>query len=90
MNKDDFTIGAIISLSSTIVFFAFYITFFTEGDFTTAIQTLYKEKQLGEKITLCTFINFVNIFFMIFIKKDNIARWIFTIIIGINLLALFI
>ena len=69
MNKKDIFIGFIIGIFTSLVGIYLFITFFTEFDISTGIQTIKESGYLGKVITLGTTLDLAV--FGVLLKKDK-------------------
>ena len=59
MNKKDMVIGFIIGILACVLGIFLFITFFTDLDFMTGIQSMKSEGKLGKLITLGSILDLV-------------------------------
>lgn len=86
MKKLDILYGVILGVMTSVLGMYLFVTFKTSYEFTTAIQTLKSEGQLGKLITLGTVLNLVVFFMLLKLNRELMARGI---IIATVLLAIF-
>ena len=74
MNKKDIVIGFIIGIIACILGIFLFITFFTDFDFITGIESMKSEGKLGKLITLGAILDLVAFGILLKMNKDLMAR----------------
>ncbi|MEO6176446.1 MAG: hypothetical protein ABIP27_14940 [Flavobacterium circumlabens] len=90
MNKKDLLIGFIVGIFTSLLGSYLFITFFTQFDIATGIQTIREHGYLGKIITLGTILDLAV--FAILLKKDKefMARGVILAVIVLAISTLFI
>ncbi|MEO8534960.1 MAG: hypothetical protein ABI441_14475 [Flavobacterium sp.] len=90
MNKKDLLIGFIVGIFTSFLGSYLFITFFTQFDISTGIQTIKEHGYLGKIITLGTMLDLAV--FAVLLKKDKefMARGIILAVIVLAISTLFI
>ena len=89
MNKKDIVIGFIIGIIACILGIFLFITFFTDFDFITGIESMKSEGKLGKLITLGAILDLVAFGILLKMNKDLMARGVVLAVIIIAIITLF-
>lgn len=90
MNKIDLLIGFGIGILASAIGSYIFITFFTEFDFITGIQTMKSEGKLGKLITLGSILDLIIFSILLKLNKDTMARGVVLSVICIAIFSLFV
>ena len=89
MNKRDILIGFIIGIMACVLGIFLFITFFTDFDFITGIQSMKSEGKLGKLITLGAILDLVTFGILLKINKEFMARGVVLAVICIAIFTIF-
>jgi hypothetical protein len=89
MNKKDLIIGFIAGILISILGSFLFISFFTNLDFMTGIQTMKSEGKLGKLITLGSILDLIAFAVLLKLNKDTMARGVVLAVICITIYTLF-
>jgi len=89
MNKKDIIIGFVIGLIACILGIFLFITFFTDFDFLTGVQSMKSEGKLGKLITLGAILDLVSFGVLLKMKKELMARGVVLAVICIAIFTIF-
>lgn len=89
MNKIDLLIGFAIGILASIIGCFLFITFFTDFDFVSGIESMKSEGKLGKLITLGSILDLVAFGILLKMNKDLMARGVVLAVIIIAIVTLF-
>ena len=89
MNKLDLLTGFIIGILAAVIGVFIFMTFFTNFDFMTGIQTMKSEGKLGKLITLGSILDLVVFAILLNFNKEMMARGVILSVISIAIITLF-
>ena len=89
MHKKDLLLGFIIGIVASGLGCFIFITFFTELDFMTGIQSMKSEGKLGKLITLGSILDLVLFAVLLKLNKELMARGVVLAVILIAIFTLF-
>lgn len=89
MNKKDIVIGFIIGIIACVLGIFLFITFFTDFDFITGIESMKAEGKLGKLITLGSILDLVAFGILLKMNKELMARGVVLAVIIIAIITLF-
>lgn len=89
MNKKDLIIGFIGGILISVLGSYLFITFFTDFDFITGIQTMKSEGKLGKLITLGSILDLIVFSILLKLNQDSMARGVVLAVICIAIYTLF-
>lgn len=89
MNKIDLLIGFGIGILASIIGSFLFITFFTDFDFMSGIESMKSEGKLGKLITLGSILDLVAFGILLKLNKDLMARGVVLSVIIIAIITLF-
>jgi hypothetical protein len=89
MNKKDLIIGFIGGILISVLGSYLFITFFTDFDFKTGIQTMKSEGKLGKLITLGSILDLIVFSILLKLNQDSMARGVVLAVICIAIYTLF-
>jgi hypothetical protein len=89
MNKIDLVTGFIIGILASVLGSFIFITFFTNFDFLSGIQTMKSQGKLGKLITLGSILDLVVFTVLLKLNKENMARGVVLAVIIIAIITLF-
>ena len=89
MNKKDILIGFAIGIVACVLGIFLFITFFTDFDFMTGIESMKSEGKLGKLITLGSILDLVAFGVLLKLNKDLMARGVVLAVIIIAIATLF-
>ncbi|MDD5150321.1 MAG: hypothetical protein PHC28_07525 [Flavobacterium sp.] len=89
MNKKDLLIGFIIGILASILGSFIFISFFTDFDFMTGIESMKSEGKLGKLITLGSILDLVAFGILLKLNKEIMARGVVLSVIIIAIITLF-
>ncbi|WP_396167963.1 hypothetical protein [Flavobacterium sp.] len=89
MNKKDIIIGFVIGLIACILGIFLFITFFTDFDFLTGVQSMKSEGKLGKLITLGAILDLVSFGVLLKMNKELMARGVVLAVICIAIFTIF-
>jgi hypothetical protein len=89
MNKKDIIIGFIIGVLACILGIFLFITFFTDFDFMSGVQSMKSEGKLGKLITLGALLDLVAFGVLLKMNKDLMARGVVLAVIVIAIITIF-
>jgi len=89
MNKKDILFGFLIGLIACVLGVFLFITFFTDFDFVSGIQSMKSEDKLGKLITLGAILDLVAFGFLLKINKEIMARGVVLAVICIAIFTIF-
>ena len=89
MNKKDLIIGFIGGILISVLGSYLFITFFTDFDFMTGIQTMKSEGKLGKLITLGSILDLIVFSILLKLNQDSMARGLVLAVICIAIYTLF-
>lgn len=90
MNKTQLLIGFGIGIVASFLGSYLFITFFTDFDFMTGIQTMKSEGKLGKLITLGSILDLIIFSVLLKLNKDIMARGVVLAVISIAIFTLFV
>jgi len=90
MNKKDLLLGFVIGITTTLLGSYLFITFFTEFKFTTGIQIMKSQGNLGKLITLGSILTLIAFGILLKMNKEIMARGVVLAVIALAILTLFI
>jgi len=89
MNKKDILLGFLIGLIACVLGVFLFITFFTDFDFVSGIQSMKSEGKLGKLITLGAILDLVAFGFLLKMNKEIMARGVVLAVICIAIFTIF-
>lgn len=89
MNKIDILIGFVIGLVACFLGIFLFITFFTDFDFISGIQSMKSDGKLGKLITLGAILDLVAFGILLKMNKEIMARGVVLAVICIAIFTLF-
>ena len=89
MTKKELLLGFIIGIIASVLGSFLFITFFTEFDFITGIQSMKSEGKLGKLITLGSILDLVVFAILLKLNQDSMARGVVLAVISIAVYTLF-
>ena len=89
MNKIDLLLGFIVGLLACVLGIFLFLTFFTDFDFMTGIESMKSEGKLGKLITLGAILDLVLFGVLLKMNKEIMARGVVLAVIFIAILTLF-
>jgi len=89
MNKLDILIGFFIGILVCVLGVFLFITFFTDFDFMSGIQSMKSEGKLGKLITLGAILDLVAFGILLKMNKELMARGVVLAVICIAILTIF-
>ena len=89
MTKKKLLLGFIIGIVASVLGSFLFITFFTEFDFITGIQSMKSEGKLGKLITLGSILDLVVFAILLKLNQDSMARGVVLAVISIAVYTLF-
>jgi hypothetical protein len=89
MNKKDILIGFVIGILACVLGIFIFITFFTDFDFSTGIESMKSEGKLGKLITLGSILDLVAFGILLKLNKEIMARGVVLAVICIAIVTLF-
>jgi hypothetical protein len=89
MNKKDILIGFVIGIIACILGIFLFITFFTDFDFMSGIQSMKSEGKLGKLITLGAIPDLVAFGILLKMNKEMMARGVVLAVICIAIFTIF-
>jgi hypothetical protein len=89
MNKIDLLIGFAIGIVASLLGCFLFITFFTDFDFMSGIESMKSEGKLGKLITLGSILDLVAFGILLKMNKDLMARGVVLAVIIIAIITLF-
>lgn len=89
MNKKDLLIGFAIGLIACILGIFLFITFFTDFDFISGVQSMKSEGKLGKLITLGAILDLVAFGVLLKMNKELMARGVVLAVICIAIFTIF-
>jgi hypothetical protein len=89
MNKKDIIIGFVIGLIACILGIFLFITFFTDFDFLTGVQSMKSEGKLGKLSTLGAILDLVSFGVLLKMNKELMARGVVLAVICIAIFTIF-
>ena len=89
MTKKELLLGFIIGILASVLGSFLFITFFTEFDFITGIQSMKSEGKLGKLITLGSILDLVVFAILLKLNQDSMARGVVLAVISIAVYTLF-
>lgn len=89
MNKIDLLIGFGIGILASVLGCYLFITFFTDFDFMTGIESMKTEGKLGKLITLGSILDLVSFGILLKLNKEMMARGVVLSVIVIAIITLF-
>jgi len=89
MNKLDILIGFSIGVLACVLGIFLFITFFTDFDFMTGIQSMKSEGKLGKLITLGAILDLVAFGVLLKMNKEIMARGVVLAVICIAIFTIF-
>ena len=89
MNKIDLFLGFIVGLLACVLGIFLFLTFFTDFDFMTGIESMKSEGKLGKLITLGAILDLVIFGVLLKVNKEIMARGVVLAVIFIAILTLF-
>lgn len=89
MNKKDIVIGFVIGIIACILGIFLFITFFTDFDFMSGIQSMKSEGKLGKLITLGAIPDLVAFGILLKMNKEMMARGVVLAVICIAIFTIF-
>ena len=90
MNKTQLLIGFGIGIVASFLGSYLFITFFTDFDFMTGIQTMKSDGKLGKLITLGSILDLIIFSVLLKMNKDAMARGVVLAVISIAIFTLFV
>jgi hypothetical protein len=89
MNKIDILIGFVIGLVACFLGIFLFITFFTDFDFISGIQSMKSDGKLGKLITLGAILDLVAFGILLKMNKEIMARGVVLAVICIAIFTIF-
>ncbi|MCF8321675.1 MAG: hypothetical protein K9I26_00850 [Flavobacterium sp.] len=89
MSKKKLLLGFIVGIIASVLGSFLFITFFTEFDFITGIQSMKSEGKLGKLITLGSILDLVVFAILLKLNQDSMARGLVLAVISIAVYTLF-
>jgi hypothetical protein len=89
MTKKKLLLGFVIGIVASVLGSFLFITFFTEFDFITGIQSMKSEGKLGKLITLGSILDLVVFAILLKLNQDSMARGLVLAVISIAVYTLF-
>lgn len=89
MTKKKLLLGFIIGILASVLGSFLFITFFTEFDFITGIQSMKSEGKLGKLITLGSILDLIAFAVLLKLNQDSMARGVVLAVICIAVYTLF-
>lgn len=89
MTKKKLLLGFVIGIVASVLGSFLFITFFTEFDFITGIQSMKSEGKLGKLITLGSILDLVVFAILLKLNQDSMARGVVLAVISIAVYTLF-
>lgn len=89
MTKKKLLLGFVIGILASALGSFLFITFFTEFDFITGIQSMKSEGKLGKLITLGSILDLVVFAILLKLNQDSMARGVVLAVISIAVYTLF-
>jgi hypothetical protein len=89
MTKKKLLLGFVIGILASALGSFLFITFFTEFDFITGIQSMKSEGKLGKLITLGSILDLVVFAILLKLNQDSMARGVVLAVICIAVYTLF-
>nr|WP_315145330.1 hypothetical protein [uncultured Flavobacterium sp.] len=89
MNKKDILLGFLMGLIACVLGVFLFITFFTDFDFVSGIQSMKSEGKLGKLITLGAILDLVAFGFLLKMNKEIMARGVVLAVICIAIFTIF-
>ena len=89
MTKKELFLGFIIGIVASVLGSFLFITFFTEFDFITGIQSMKSEGKLGKLITLGSILDLVVFAILLKLNQYSMARGVVLAVISIAVYTLF-
>lgn len=89
MNKIDLLIGFVIGILACVLGIFLFITFFTDFNFRTGIESMKSEGKLGKLITLGSILDLVTFGILLKLNKEIMARGVVLAVIIIAIVTLF-
>ena len=89
MTKKKLLLGFVIGILASVLGSFLFITFFTEFDFITGIQSMKSEGKLGKLITLGSILDLVVFAILLKLNQDSMARGVVLAVICIAVYTLF-
>jgi len=90
VNKIHLLYGFLIGMATAFIGCYFFITAFTEYDFTEGIRIMKVKGFLGKIITLGTILNIIAFFLLLYYKKELMARGVVLATIILTIITLFL
>ena len=90
MNKLDLLTGFIIGILVSILGAFIFITFFTDFEFISGIQSMKSEGKLGKLITLGSILDLVAFGILLKLNKDLMARGVVLAVMCIAIITIFV
>jgi len=89
MSKKDILIGFLIGILVCILGIFLFITFFTDFDFLSGVQSMKSEGKLGKLITLGAILDLIAFAILLKINKEMMARGVVLAVICIAIFTIF-
>jgi hypothetical protein len=89
MNKTQLLIGFVLGIIASFLGSYLFITFFTDFDFMTGIQTMKSDGKLGKLITLGSILDLIIFSILLKLNKDAMARGVVLAVFCIAIYTLF-
>ncbi|NDP26182.1 MAG: hypothetical protein GZ087_01960 [Flavobacterium sp.] len=89
MNKRDLLIGFAIGILASILGSFLFVSFFTDFDFMSGIESMKSEGKLGKLITLGSILDLVAFGILLKMNKEMMARGVVLAVIAIAIITLF-
>lgn len=89
MNKMDILIGFVIGIVACFLGIFLFITFFTDFDFISGIQSMKSDGKLGKLITLGAILDLVAFGVLLKMNKEMMARGVVLAVICIAIFTIF-
>ena len=89
MNNKDILLGFLIGLIACVLGVFLFITFFTDFDFVSGIQSIKSEGKLGKLITLGAILDLVAFGVLLKMNKEIMARGVVLAVICIAIFTIF-
>lgn len=89
MTKKKILLGFVIGIIASVLGSFLFITFFTEFDFITGIQSMKSEGKLGKLITLGSILDLIIFGILLKLNQETMARGVVLAVISIAVYTLF-
>ncbi|QBN18904.1 hypothetical protein [Flavobacterium nackdongense] len=89
MNKKDILIGFVIGIIACVLGIFLFVTFFTDFDFMSGIQSMKSEGKLGKLITLGAILDLIAFGILLKMNKEMMARGVVLAVICIAIFTIF-